>query len=105
MARLKWRPQARKDLEAIEAYFEEIAPDYAAFFMERILEKAHQLERFPRLGRIVPEIGDASIRELIYRSYRIMYFVDPEGENVEVLTVLHSSRQFGSLDFDDEEAL
>ncbi len=102
---MKWRPQARKDLEAIEAYFEEIAPDYAAFFMEQVLEKAHQLERFPRLGRIVPEIGDASIRELIYRSYRIMYFVDPEGENVGVLTVLHSSRQFGSLDFDDEEAV
>ncbi len=68
MALLKGRPQARKDLEAIEVYFEEIAPDYAAFFMEQILEKAQQLERFPRLGRIVPEIGDDSIRELIYRS-------------------------------------
>ena len=102
---MKGRPQAQKDLEAIEAYFEGISPDYAAFFMEQVLEKAQQLERFPRLGRIVPEIGDASIRELIYRGYRIMYFVDPEGENVEVLTVLHSSRQFGSLDFDDEEAL
>ncbi len=68
MALLKGRPQARKDLEAIEVYFEEIAPDYATFFMEQILEKAQQLERFPRLGRIVPEIGDDSIRELIYRS-------------------------------------
>ena len=105
MAILKWRPQARKDLEAIEAYFEEIAPDYAAFFMEQVLEKAQQLERFPRMGRVVPEIGDESIRELIYRSYRIMYFVDQEGEEVEVLTVMHSSRQFGSLDFDDEEAI
>ena len=47
-----------------------------ASLKEQVLEKAHQLERFPRLGRIVPEIGDASIRELIYRSYRIMYFVD-----------------------------
>ena len=45
------------------------------------------------------------IRELIYRSYRIMYFVDPEGAEVEVLTVMHSSRQFGSLDFNDEEAV
>jgi len=105
VAFLKGRPQVRKDLEAIEAYFEETSPDYAAFFMGQILEKAQQLERFPRLGRIVPEIGDDSIRELIYRSYRIMYFVDQEGEEVEVLTVMHSSRQFGSLDFDDEEAV
>ena len=105
MAILKWRPQARKDLEAIEAYFEEVAPDYAAFFMEQVLEKAQQLERFPRLGRMVPEIGEESIRELIYRSYRIMYFVDQGGEEVEILTVLHSSRQFGRLDFDDEGAV
>ena len=105
MAILQWRPQARKDLEAIEAYFEEVAPDYASFFMEQVLEKAQQLERFPHLGRIVPEIGDESIRELIYRSYRIMYFVDQEGEEVEILTVMHSSRQFGSLDFDDEGAV
>lgn len=103
MAILKWRPQARKDLEAIEAYFEEIAPDYASFFMEQVLEKAQQLEHFPRLGRIVPEIGEEAIRELIYRSYRIMYVVDRE--EVEILTVLHSSRQFGSLDVDDEEAV
>lgn len=32
-----------------------------------------------------------------------MYFVDRQDEDVEVLTVIHSSRQFGSLDFDDEE--
>ena len=105
MAILKWRPQARKDLEAIEAYFEEIAPDYAAFFMEQVLEKAQQLERFPRMGRIVPEMGEESIRELIYRSYRIMYYVDREGSEVEVLTVVHSSQQFGSIDFDDEGAV
>ena len=105
MALLNWRPQARKDLEAIEAYLGEVAPDYAAFFMEQILEKAQQLERFPRLGRIVPEIGDESIRELIYRSYRIMYFVDQEDTEVEILTVIHSSRQFGSFDFDDEETV
>lgn len=102
MAILKWRPQARKDLEAIEAYFEELAPDYVSFFMEQVLAKALQLERFPRLGRIVPEIGDEAIRELIYRSYRIMYVVDQAGEEVEILTVMHSSRQFGSIDSDDE---
>ncbi len=102
MAILKWRPQALKDLEAIEAYFEEVAPGYAGFFMAQVLEKAQRLERFPRLGRIVPEIGDDAIRELIYRSYRIIYFVDGTDEEVEVLTVMHSSRQFGSLDLDDE---
>ena len=49
----------------------------------------------PNMGRIVPEIGDESIRELIYRQYRIIYIVD-DG-SAEILTVYHSSRQFGGL--------
>ena len=58
MATLKWRPQALSDLEAIEAYYEEVAPDYASLLVQEILEQADQLEDFPRMGRIVPEIGD-----------------------------------------------
>lgn len=103
MADLKWRPQALKDLEAIEAYYEEVAPEYAPIFVESVFDKAEQLKQMPRLGRKVPEIGDEAIRELIHRGYRIMYVVNEETEAVEVLTVLHSSRQFGSLDFGDDE--
>jgi plasmid stabilization system protein ParE len=99
---LEWRPQALKDLEEIEAYYERVAPDYAAFFVEQVFDKADQLERFPRMGRMVPEIEDEAIRELIYRDYRIIYFVDVGDGEVAVLTVIHSAQQFGGLDFDDE---
>jgi addiction module RelE/StbE family toxin len=102
MAALEWRPQALKDLEEIEAYYERVAPDYAAFFVEQMFDKADQLERFPRMGRTVPEIGDKAIRELIYRDYRIIYFVDSGEKEVAVLTVIHSAQQFGSLEFNDE---
>ena len=102
MAFLEWRPQALKDLEEIEAYYERVAPDYAAFFVGQVFKKAEKLERFPRMGRMVPEIEDEAIRELIYRDYRIIYFVGPSDEEVAVLTVIHSAQQFGSLDFDDE---
>ena len=102
MAELKWRPQALKDLDAIEAYYEEVAPEYASFFVASVFERAQRLERFPRMGRMVPEIGLESIREVIYRGYRIMYVVDEEETEVEVLTVLHSSRQFGGLDFEGD---
>jgi addiction module RelE/StbE family toxin len=102
VAELKWRPQALKDLEAIESYYEDVAPEYAAIFMASVFEKAERLEQMPRLGRTVPEIGDEAIRELIHRGYRIMYVVDEDDETVEVLTVLHSSRQFGSIDFGND---
>ena len=58
MAALEWRPQALKDLEEIEAYYERVTPDYAAFFVEQVFDKADQLEHFPRMGRMVPEIED-----------------------------------------------
>ncbi len=49
------------------------------------------------MGRIVPEIGDEDIRELIYRDYRLIYIVDLKTEQVDVLTVIHSSQHLGSL--------
>ncbi|HLT46671.1 MAG TPA: type II toxin-antitoxin system RelE/ParE family toxin [Rubricoccaceae bacterium] len=95
MAEVVWRPQALRDLDAIEAYYEEVAPDFAPLFVAGAFEATERLADFPRAGRVVPEIGDEAIRELIYRQYRIIYVVD-EG-SVEVLTVFHSARQFGGL--------
>lgn len=102
MPTLKWRPQALNDLEAIESYYEEVAPEYASYLVEQILEKVEQLANFPRMGRIVPEIDDKAIRELIHENYRIIYVLDPEDTEVEVLTVIHSSRQLGSLNDNDD---
>lgn len=97
MATLKWRPQALNDLESIEEYYEDTAPDYASLLVQQILVQAGKLEHFPRMGRVVPEIGDDAIRELIYRDYRIIYIVDADDEVVEVLTVVHSSQHLGSF--------
>ena len=89
-------PQAEADLAAIREYYEQVAPQYAKPFVTGAFEKTAQLRSFPRLGRMVPEIGDPDIRELIYRQYRIVYIVD--GENVDVLTIFHGARQFGAGD-------
>jgi plasmid stabilization system protein ParE len=34
---------------------------------------------------------------VLYRHYRIVYVVDRSDEEVEVLTIFHSSQQFGAL--------
>ena len=73
MAEIVWRPQALRDLEAIEAYYEEVAPDFAPLFVAGAFEAAGRLSEFPNVGRVVLEIGDESIQELIYRQYRIIY--------------------------------
>ena len=98
MATLTWRPEALKDLERIEAYFKELAPNYASTIVRELLERSEALLSFPRMGRMVPEVGDEALRELIHLGFRIMYVLEPESDSVVILTVLHSTRQFGAPD-------
>jgi len=71
-------------------------------FAEKGIEKIRPLEQRPRMGRIVPEIGDKAIREILHRTYPTVDGVDQNDEEVDVLTIFHSSRQFGALGSDDE---
>lgn len=98
MARVRLTEQAQNELDAIIEYYERVgASDFAEVFEEKLIEKIRPLEQFPHMGRIVPEIGDEAIREVLYRNYRIVYVVDRDEEEVDVLTIFHSSQQFGRL--------
>jgi plasmid stabilization system protein ParE len=98
VAQVRVTEQAQSELDAIIEYYERVgAADFAEVFEEKVIAKLRPLERFPRMGRIVPEIGDEAIREVLYRNYRIVYVVDRDDEEVEVLTIFHSSQQFGAL--------
>ena len=98
MARVRLTEQAQSELDAIIEYYERVgASDFAEVFEEKVIEKIRPLEQFPRVGRIVPEIGDEAIRDVLYRHYRIVYVVDRDDEEVDVLTIFHSSQQFGTL--------
>ena len=102
MATVRITEQAWSDLDAILDYYDQSAPGFSEVFEEEVVEKIRRLEDVPRMGRIVPEIGDEALRKLIHRSYRIVYYVDTEDETVEVLTIFHSSQQFGGMDGDEE---
>lgn len=93
MAVVIWSPQARADLGAIEDYYVGVAPEYASVVVDGLLESVRRLEAFPFSGRAVPEIDDPSIREVVWREYRVIHWADED--RVDVLTVLHTSQQFG----------
>ena len=98
MAVVRWSSQARKDLESIADYYREVSASYAERFEEQIFEVTRRLEVFPRSGRMIPEAEDEQLREVVYREYRIMYHIDDSDEEVLILTILHSSRQFGGFE-------
>ena len=87
-----WTRQAVADVESIREYIAQDSRTYAVLVAERIVASVERLAAFPQSGRIVPEVGDPSLREVIHGTYRIVY------RNVEadihVITVHHSSRLF-----------
>lgn len=51
-----------------------------------------RLEDHPLSGRVVPEIGHESVREIVQGNYRIVYRLRPD--TIEVVTVFHGARLF-----------
>jgi toxin ParE1/3/4 len=56
-----------------------------------ILVQSERLAMFPRSGRIVPELSDELVRELIIASYRLIYGI-VDDDTVSVLALVHSKR-------------
>jgi plasmid stabilization system protein ParE len=56
-----------------------------------IIDLANQLEFSPYMGRKIPEFNDVNRRELIYKSYRIMYKI--EYNKVFIRRIWHSARE------------
>jgi addiction module RelE/StbE family toxin len=85
-----WTEPAIDDLTALREHIARDAEVYADAMISEILDATEKLEEFPRMGRVVPELGEPDTRELIIRSYRVIYEI--EEDSVRILTVLHGAR-------------
>lgn len=92
MTRVVWTNAARDDLRDIRSYIAVDSERYSQVVARKLVVAARRLNRHPLSGRIVPELGRASIRELIEGAYRIVYRVTPDA--VQILAVVHGARQF-----------
>ena len=70
---LKWSEEALEDIESIATYIEKDSPIYAKSVVSKFFEKSEMLQKFPELGRKVPEFNDPIIREIFVYSYRLIY--------------------------------
>lgn len=85
-----WSERARRDLLEIGDFIARDKPQAAAVWVGRILEAVQRTALFPTSGRIVPEIDQSDIREVILENYRIVYRL---GETtITILTVFESHR-------------
>ncbi len=87
--KVDWSDRA---LERIDEIVDHIALDHpvaAEQWVAELFVAAEQLSEFPLSGRVVPEVENDEVRELIYGAYRVLYQVR---ESVEILTVRHGSQ-------------
>ncbi len=90
--KLIWSGKALNELERIGEYIGEDDPRAATRFVSRLWKRAATLKKHSRLGRIVPEAGDESLREVIEGNYRIVYRL--EKGQIIVVTIFEGHRQF-----------
>ncbi len=82
-----WSNPAQHDLKKIHDFIAENSQYYALKVSQEFVEKSEVLDKFPEMGRIVPEIGDSKIRELFVYSYRLIYEISKDG--AEILAIIH----------------
>lgn len=90
--KLIWSPASRDDLRDIVSFISRDSRRRAETFGYRLIAESDKLQNFSELGRIVPEYSLPTIREIIVRSYRIVYRVDHERKLVEIARVWHAAR-------------
>ncbi|HTR23734.1 MAG TPA: type II toxin-antitoxin system RelE/ParE family toxin [Terriglobales bacterium] len=90
--RIVWSPRSLRDLQAIHEYIATDSELYGNLTIARIFAAAERLSSFPYSGRIVPEMDEPRIREIIVGPFRVVYRV--REELIEVTTVFRASRSF-----------
>jgi len=91
---VKWSVPAKNDLKQIHDFIAKDSKYYARKVIQDIVAKTETLNDFPESGRVVLEISDQNIRELLVYSYRLVYEIS--GRGIGILAIIHGRRDFNS---------
>lgn len=95
-----WTERSRDDLIDIFRFIARDNRKAAERWTARLVEQAELAATTPLGGRAVPELGRADVREVLLRTYRIIYRV--AGEDIRILTVSEGHRRLRRDDIEGE---
>jgi len=87
---IEWSPEAIEDLESIAEYIARDSEFYAKAVVTKILSISRTITDQILIGRIVPELNDANIRERFIYSYRLIYKI--EESSILIVAIIHGKR-------------
>ena len=88
--KIRWSYEALERLIEIEDYISKDSSVRAIQFVDQLIEHAELLSGKPLMGRIVSELANPDIRELVFKKYRIIYRL--KEKRIEILTVFEGHR-------------
>jgi plasmid stabilization system protein ParE len=88
--KVRYRPRARADLDAIHNYLNERNPHGAANVMRAIFAGVQFIAENPHA---TPRTDDPTVRVMIVRRYRYKIFYGVAGDAVEILHIRHGARR------------
>ena len=91
MVQIRWLKEAKADLKDIYDYISSDSKRYGRLQVERIKDRTQILKSHIEIGKVVEEVNDPAIRELIEGNHRIIYRVVTMNR-IDVLMVHHGAR-------------
>lgn len=88
--RVAWTETAWRDLDRVLDCISEDSPGYAATFERWVRDRARSLEELAERGRVVGELDDPRVRELLVSTFRLVYETD-QG-TVHILGLIQGAR-------------
>lgn len=91
MVHLNWTHTADLDLKAIYDYIARNSTYYASREVSQIFKHAQTLTLQPDSGKIVLENKSYTLREIVFKNYRIVYeIISPQ--RIDILFIHHGAR-------------
>jgi plasmid stabilization system protein ParE len=100
MVKVKWSKQAIENIHRIQEYYNGFSVSYGFKLVDQIFEKEQMISLHPEIGRVVPEINNKNLREIIFKNFRIIYVIF-DSQNISILTVHESSKPLSSISIFD----
>ena len=87
--RIEWTDLALERVDEIALHIAQDDREAAIRWTIELFDAVERLSEFPESGRLVPELEERGVRELIYGAYRVFCRVDGV---LSVLSVRHGSQ-------------
>ena len=91
--KVTWSDAAIADLHDTCSYIARHNPQAAGRVGRGILDHVRILALFPFIGPTYPRGSRRTLREIVFRSYRIFYDFSESSRSVEILHVWHGARE------------